>query len=296
MMTKGTQKVCHICNSSNKEVFKIPLYSEDGDWLTPVYQCVGCGTYMRGFDYSSPKMMKHFSLSTYTNLKNEERLKREKEDYFRFIVRQCLAFMKDDIKAFDAEALNANPVNILDVGSCFGHLLDIFSAYNFQTFGIEPFNALYNETVSRKRHRLFKSIGDIPEDIRFDLVTILDTLYLIEDPVSTLMEIRKKMRSKGMLVIRIVNRVWIIDTLRMFGLSVTSRIFGDHKYSFSLKGMQILLSRSGFKIKQVIKREHGKIISDAKRRLLANTLIILSHLSGVVLSPGLIYFCRPMNN
>lgn len=274
--------VCQLCNSQNERVFSIPLYSVEGDLETYVYRCKNCKSYMRAFDYTFPNINKHFLLSTYTNLENEKRLKNEKEGYFKFIVDQCFGLIGENRVS-----------NVLDIGSCFGHLLDIFSNYNVKTYGVEPFDILCEEVLSRGRHLVFKTIDELPLELKFDIVTIMDTLYLIEDPAKILIGVRQHITNDGLLVLRIVNRVWIFKILQLLGLPVTSSIYGDHKYSFSLRGMQELLNRAGFNIVSIVKREPGKLISNPKKRLLAKLLTGLSTLPYVTLSPGLIYFCKP---
>ncbi len=275
-------EVCRLCKSPATRVFDLPLYSIEGDWITPVYRCRGCKTYMRDFDYSSPQMIKHFTLSTYTNLSNEKRLRHEKLDYFHFIANKA-----------QTAGNKENDKNALDVGSCFGHLLDIFKSRNFQTFGVEPFEPLYREAIRRKNHSMFRDICGLPDSLKFDVITMLDTLYLIEDPLSLLVNLRKRIKPNGVLIIRIVNRVWILDTLRYLRFPVSSNVFGDHKYSFSLNGMRLLLKAAGFKTVSITGKEPGKLISDPKRRLLAQIFSLFSNLPGVNLAPGLILFCAP---
>ncbi len=276
--------MCRLCKSISLKVFTIPLYSVDGDWLTPVYRCEGCNSYMRDFDYSFPKFQKHLTLSTYTNFKNEKRLKHEKQRYFQFVADKCLS----------TEDFQPNRC-ALDIGSCFGHLLDVFYAKGMFTYGVEPFDPLYDRVLSRGKHSIFRSIDELADGLSFDVITIMDTLYLLEDPVSTLLKLRRKINRNGVLAIRIVNRVWLLNMLRFFGFAVNSSIYGDHKFSFSTKGMSELLKSTGFNITSITAREPGKIISNFKLRIFARLLNTFSILPGINLSPGLIYFCKPDN-
>ena len=276
---------CKLCKSISLKVFTISLYSVEGNWLTPVYRCENCNSYMRDFDYSFPGFKQHLALSTYTNLAYENRLKREKENYFQIIADRCLLTNDFHYKSC-----------VLDLGSCFGHFLDIFYAKGLITYGVEPFDPLYDLVLSRGKHSIFRSINALTSGLSFDVIAIMDTLYLLEDPVSTLIKLRKMINKNGILVIRIVNRVWFLEALRFLGIPVKDSTYGDHKFSFSRKGMQALLKSSGFQISSIVGRESGKKISGLKYRLLGKLLQIVSILPGVNLSPGLIYYCRPMGN
>ena len=141
---------------------------------------------------------------------------------------------------------------LLDIGTGTGALL-AFMKSDFAVQGIElsPASSAFARTqgldvVSMDiEHLNF-------EDKKFDVVTIIDVLEHLPDPSGVVDEIKRILKSTGLVYIKVPNypmQAWKQDLLRVFGISKMG-IMQDyiHINHFTKKSLNLALVRSGFEV------------------------------------------------
>lgn len=139
----------------------------------------------------------------------------------------------------------ASPGTVLDIGAAAGFILDGFQDAGWKGSGIE-----LNESMSKYGREELKldiftgRLEDYPSTAKFDLVTMVQVIPHLRDPLSALTKVAGLTKSGGFLLIE----TWRRD-------SITARAFGRnwHEYSppsvlhwFSKKGLQAAVERTGF--------------------------------------------------
>lgn len=148
---------------------------------------------------------------------------------------------------------------LLDIGCGKGILLDLARKAGFETTGIDI--SSYTIQYARKYFNLNAICGNLldinfPEK-SFDVVTMIDLLEHTDQPESLLKEIRRLLKSRGLLVIVTPNEEALINKLsyaiyRLSREKIRSLVklnhAPEHRYYFSLKSLDYLLQKSGYRI------------------------------------------------
>jgi SAM-dependent methyltransferase len=142
----------------------------------------------------------------------------------------------------------------LDVGCGPGALFDHFDPASWRRCGIEPDPdlAAYASTV----HDATIHAGTLDDarfpDAQFDLVTLIDTLYLLPDPLAALRKIHGLLRPGGVLGMEFAGQRYMLSRsvgpLNYLLERRWSRLRTDgrHLYFFTPSGIETLLSMAGF--------------------------------------------------
>jgi SAM-dependent methyltransferase len=144
---------------------------------------------------------------------------------------------------------------LLDIGCDLGDLFNWFPDPIWQRFGVElsPSAAAY----ARKTYDAQVFTGTVREaalpNAFFDLVTMIDMLYYVDDPRADLEEVKRIIKPGGLLAIEISGQgyqlmrsrgflCWLLDH-RWTRLNTDS----SYLYWFSPKGLEKLLGNCGFR-------------------------------------------------
>jgi SAM-dependent methyltransferase len=281
--------ICHICQSSRvTKVGYLPWHSELKKEYTDILKCRNCGTYFRPIRFADTEQIKnHFKIAPYARLSNEGEWRNIREKYFDYLIGLLL-----EIKTINGQS------RILDIGCSFGHLLQKMSKFNADCFGIEIIDSI-REFLRRNnpQFRIYESIEKIPEDYKFDIVTMVDILYYLDDPLNYLIEVKRVLKDEGIALIRITNRSWLLDILNAFHFGIKYKHFSDAKYVFSDQSMKLLLEKVGFRILRSFSKERGRRIikSQSNRYLTKLTSLVGPIVSNCIrrpITPGLIYIVQ----
>lgn len=155
---------------------------------------------------------------------------------------------------------------VLDVGCGSGNFLRCMKQKGFSTFGIEPSGS--GSEYARDEHGVDIYHGMIEDylaanrDRRFDLVTMLNVLEHVTDPIGILSQLSKVLASDGVLAIVVPDarfHDWVGRLRRLAGVSDPYGIerpegflsgfkLPDHLCSFKPSTIAALLERSKFRI------------------------------------------------
>ena len=270
---------CPVCNSNKtKKSFDLEFYTTTNPINTNIYICKNCKIYFRIFK-NNFNLNDHFLASSYTDISSEENYLKERNMFFKQIIKL---------------AENNHPTNnnqhlggtLLDFGCSYGHLLDIATMKGFHCKGVELIDHLRERL--KLKYDVYYTTSEIKDNI-FDVITSIDSLYYCTDIIGQMQEFHRILKKDGLLIIRICNRNYFINILRLLKRKITPKIFGDQLISMNHKSFKILSEKTGFEIKKVIYYQKGINI---KRILLwvgYKIFPLICKITGLKLTPGIIY-------
>lgn len=148
---------------------------------------------------------------------------------------------------------------MLDIGCDLGSLFKWFPSPRWQRFGVElcPSAAEYAATM----HAAEVSAGTIHQThfpaASFDLVTMIDMLYLVDDPRADLQEVARVLKPDGFLAIELPGQAYYLRRCRgplcLLLDHCWTKLYNDasHLFWFNPEGLRRLLYGSGFLIKTI---------------------------------------------
>ena len=217
---------CEICaNDSFKSV-----YEKDS---INVVKCSNCSA-LRLSDFNIGELSNHYSRKIkYTDRIDFEKVKK---------LSDLSEFIKKD-----------SNTRLLDVGCGKGDYIRYLSSQNINVEGLEPnpsFNIFYkNIPVSNNF-----IIDDLYKDNTFDIITLIQVLEHLDNPVQKLETLRRYLKPDGTIVINVpsYNNPRIL-LYRYFGFkSVVKKDFiKQHLYYYTPKTLSNVLNKSGFEVYRI---------------------------------------------
>lgn len=230
---------CKLCNSNDAEY--LFGYEFDGVPLRRV-KCKHCGLI-----YANPRLTKertrqYFDSKYYT------------EDNIKYWFDSRISLFKDNLRAIERYSQKGR---LLDVGCGLGFFMKIAKDNDWKTFGTEisDFGSSYAKTeLGLNVFNGELRDANFPDDY-FDVVTLWDVIYYLNEPREELMEIRRVLKKGGLLCLRVpigqsfainnwigIRRILRHKTCPSFILSGTH----DWLYIFSGKTITKMLKKTGF--------------------------------------------------
>lgn len=253
-------------------------YLEDGvRFSVPFNYCPNCKTFIRQVDDQA--VLSHLKAASHTDLRNEELLFKMRISFFRYL--------------FNLVKKTIMPVKSwLDFGCSYGHLLEFLKEKGIESYGIE-ISGEVREHARQKNLTIYSTVDELPAEKKFDVVSLVDSLYYLNDPVALMKKIHESIRQDGLVIIRITNRNWLVKLRRYFAGDDMGLAIGDATLSYSKKSIIMLLDNSGFRILRITSKESGKSM-EAGTRLFYHFAAIVRHITfnSINISPGLIIIAQ----
>jgi SAM-dependent methyltransferase len=128
----------------------------------------------------------------------------------RYYIEQCLQFQPEIL-------------TVLDIGASTGAVMAAAEDLGLEGFGIEPGRTMAGLLRQRFGSRFVE--GYFPQDLpqnwpSFDLITLLDVLEHMRNPLAFLLEVRTRMRPGGILMIQVPNLDSLLVRLNGAGSSI----------------------------------------------------------------------------
>jgi 2-polyprenyl-3-methyl-5-hydroxy-6-metoxy-1,4-benzoquinol methylase len=249
-------------------------YLEDGKpFSVPFYFCRNCNSFIRQVDEKS--VVSHLKAASHTNIKNEERFYKMRIEFFINLF-------------FLTEKHSGSLTNWLDFGCSYGHLLEYLTGRDIECSGIEISEEV-RDFAQKKGLMVFENLDDLPEEKKFDVISLIDSIYYSNEPVKLIKSIYARIQQNGLIVIRITNRNWLAKVKKFVFRREPGLALGDATISYSKKSISFLLERNGFRILKVSNNEKGKSMDFRIRVFYSLTGIICAISFGFInLSPGFI--------
>lgn len=101
---------------------------------------------------------------------------------------------------------------MLDIGCSIGAFFEFFPKPDWETYGVEfsPSAAAYAAKTYGSHVHVGTLLSASYPDKYFDLITLIDTLYYIDDPVAELCEVRRVLKPQGLLAVEIAGQSYAL--------------------------------------------------------------------------------------
>jgi len=138
------------------------------------------------------------------------------------------------------------------------------------------------------------SLNLVPERGSWGVCSMIDSLYLVENPLSTLVQVRNVLAPGGYVFIRITNRNWLIRLMSCYTKSTDNSLVSSALTHFSKRSIEYLLNQAGFKNTTWIYWERNRKHKSLAHWLFYNVFPMLSwvtfgHLN---LAPGIVVYAQ----
>lgn len=231
--------LCNYCNSSSSVLlYTIPdFYLNKQDKFYTLVKCNNCGLI-----YQNPRPTQDEIREAYPAIYEAFNLDQKKSWLETKVVQHGLEKRSKAITS-----IKKTPGRLLDIGCSTGLFLHTMqSKYRWESYGVEINE--YAATIAREKHHLNIFLGSLEQASYpaafFDAVTLWDTLEHLPDPISTLLEIKRIIKSDGVLVVRVPNYdSW---DARIFGPAWAGLDVPRHFFVFSRSSLVKLFEKSGF--------------------------------------------------
>lgn len=225
---------CNLCGSRRKRLFAVKFG-------LPIVSCRRCG-----FVYAEPR------------LPEAEIVKRYSREYF---YGEYLPIFRADDSGFDMDLviryydlylnMSARAIvpggRLLDIGCGAGFFLKAAERQGWDAEGIEisPTAAEYARSVLGLRVRRTKLEEAAYGGGTFDVVTLLDTIEHLGDPLGTLREVRRVLKAGGRIILNTPDLE--SASLRELGTDWAVLSPAEHLSNFSARTLLRMLKRAGFR-------------------------------------------------
>ncbi|MFT3752547.1 MAG: class I SAM-dependent methyltransferase [Paludibacter sp.] len=176
-----------------------------------------------------------------------------------------------------AQQHHAHLHTVLDIGASTGGVMAAAQALGLEGYGIEPDRAQAQHLQSRHGARF--ATGYFPQDLpadwpRFDLVTLLDVLEHMVEPVSFLRQIRTQLSPDSLLLVQVPNYHSLLVQLEG---AANSNFCVGHWQHFTAQTLSQLLARAGFRtlLTSTCISELDRIQSSGSEKILATMRRVL---------------------
>jgi len=250
---------CPICETDANVIFYGSQQYLVGEGTIPslIFRCPKCDFNFRCFGRPLAEVLSHFKVAPYSTGEIEQQWLKRRKGFYQFLL-DLLS------KPADGKAL-------LDIGCAFGHFLDCAVERGYHPFGTEVSEQMANLLRRWRDYPVsFRPLNDLqlPED-KFDVITFVDSFYYFEDPLETLNQCHRLLKSGGELLMRVTNRNRMAQFHRLFhilmlrGAKVPEMPFwttDDAISCHSRRSLSELMNKTGFRIIKLTCLERGKKI------------------------------------
>jgi len=274
--------VCPACGSSNAAIVTyLPFRTGESHVVTPLVRCRSCSSYWRA-GLTPEDRIAHYETASYTDPAREELLRRRRRDFFSSLLSLGLP-----------EPASQKSLRILDVGCSYGHLLELAVARGHECWGVEPVSSLH-ERLNANGIRTFADVADLPRDAEFDAIFLVDSIYCLPAPATTLKRLRELLPRDGRLTIRNANRAVLLHLLGLARMRkrITTGHIGSAEVIISDGAMKEMIRAAALDLLTVSYKERKDVRHLGRaRRLMYTVLPVASRATGRSLSPGVVYVC-----
>lgn len=136
----------------------------------------------------------------------------------------------------------------LDVGCGIGVLLSRVSAAGWMVSGIDPSSSALchaRTLVPQANVSLYDSLDQVPTGEMFDVVSVIDVLRHLENPVEEMIAFSKRLKPGGRLIVREVNSFWFPFLRKDRGDRIEIEV-GDYLQEWNARNMEKMLLDTGY--------------------------------------------------
>jgi len=250
--------ICKVCNNSkNNKEFQIKEMMFGFRDEFAYFECSQCGCLQTA---EIPKNMQKYYPSNYYSLEKVQSdsfikhiLKRNRNEYAllkKGIIGRmiCKKYPNTVFEIIGKIKINFNSI-ILDIGGGAGNLLYSLKQIGFKNLtGVDPY--INEEIIDGDMKIIKKTIYELPDNQKFDLIMANHSLEHISDQIETLLKIRKLLSENGVCLIRMpvkTEYIW-----ERYGVDWVQIDAPRHFFIHTLRSFELLVKKSGLVIQDVI--------------------------------------------
>ena len=189
---KTTKLTCWICSSTKLKLFRksnIPMNLTSKNFAitdyaygctAEIHECVDCGFMQCSYMKEVQNYYKDLIDEDYENTKNTRRIQMKK--------------ILEKIKKIKPSGY------LLDVGAGNGTLVEEAIKMGYIAEGIEPSNWLYNKAKEHELPITLGTINDFKPTIQYDIITLIDVIEHISNPMETIEKISRLVKKDGVVI------------------------------------------------------------------------------------------------
>lgn len=270
--------VCE-CNANNYSCANYP--NPSSILIVPIFYCRNCNTFFKDID---DKLIQEYSESPmWTKPTNEDLTFISRIHFYEYIYSLV-------------EQYNNTISRWVDWGCSYGHFVDYLKKSNIISYGVD----LSNEAIVSANEKgliVFKYIEDLPKNKKFDVISLIDSIYYLKTPKNILKVIHNKLNENGLIIIRISNRNWRIKFNKYVLRKKTDTLLIDHIIGFSKQSIVYLLKEAEFEILKTTSIERGKTRPPKTKYLwyfyyYLSLFLAFITIGSINLSPGIIIIAK----
>lgn len=228
---------CAVCGEVKTELFKIYF-----DGYVKLYKCMTCG-----FVAQYPGPGKFTIVTEYSDYYSLDFLSKGKE----FMYPERRRVLEDILSRVSVQKSSGR---ILDVGCGDGHFLYLCSRKGYACYGVEDSDSLSSFAANKAGATVVKGFygKDMFPKAYFDIITFIQVLEHIPDPISVLEAARYHLRDNGILLIEIPSihsphfLAYQSTGIKGFVKPPNGIIYSHYGY-YSPKSLTYLTARCGFR-------------------------------------------------
>lgn len=239
-------------------------YSTDhGPIRSQIFRCTGCDLGLRVFaNDAPPPLAEHFRAAWYSADDIEQTLYNRRIGFYEYLL--------------DLLQSNGAQRRLFDVGCGFGHFLQAARRRGYQPSGSEVDRQFATRAQSRSGCPVVSGGLSTLRSVsaRFDVITLIDSFYYFDDPVTVLRDCARLLRPGGQILIRTTNRNHLARLHRWKSLLLGGR---DRELPFwttddaicchSRRSLTMALAAAGFDIVRISGKEPGKRLEPGLRSM-----------------------------
>ena len=146
---------------------------------------------------------------------------------------------------------------LLDIGTGFGALLEEAQKLGYEAEGVDQCESLVQKARTRGLRVYYEPVEELGAGADFDVVTMLDVIEHVTEPLKLLATARRLLKPGGRLVVYTPNHrgaiVVLARVLNKFGIGfAVEEIFGgNHVCFFDDRSLSVALRREGFSLHSI---------------------------------------------
>lgn len=157
---------------------------------------------------------------------------------------------------------------LLDIGAAYGFFMEEAAKFGFEPYGVELSKAAA-EHASHYGHVFHRPLADVDTDVRFSVVTFIDSLEHFENPLDGLKQAARLLEDRGIVAVMVPN----IDSL--FARLTRSRwhllLPEEHLFYFTPKSVRFAFEQAGLEVVHLGTGGYGRSMAEIMRVLLRGT-------------------------
>lgn len=260
MNNKESEDCCPICGNNRISFFyselNLDLYKCSSCDVVFVYPLPSETVFKENLEVNYILLAQKYSKATQSPIQKEDPIQREIWE------NEKRTIFKRDVKVIKAYYKNKTQFApfLLDIGCGEGLFMVEAQREGFVCHGLEPSKKhIPNKELKLKIFNGF--LKKFKPKIKYDVITMLDSLEHTKDPLGELRAIRKIINEQGILMIRVPNLKWLVikEKILKFFCRVTGKKIFDlnqqgiyaphtHLYNFSETGIKKILASANFNV------------------------------------------------